>query len=484
MPITLPNLDDRTFADLVKEAHGLIPVHAPEWTNHNESDPGITLIEMFAYLTEMLIYRLNRVTDANVCAFLRLIDGIERIPSTRNRGTVWRWERNSIALANKMRELRKQDRAVTLEDLELLALAADPPVKVKEFTLTDEVREVVLKLRQQDRTVTCKDFERLALAADSRAKRAHCVPQCDLTSNTPYEQADAYVSVVIVPAFDSVLLFDGSDFSDATAASTAGGRKILLLPPTKDANPLLYLGSDTPFESVRFNLAETGAGYALTFRYFDGKQKDWLTLTTNDHKLADSTSDWGSSGLVTFTPPREWKPIEINGVNRYWISTSTSRTPRGTAAANQIVPEVTEKVRQHLEPRRLLTTRVRVTTPRYLKVAVQARIFLKPDAVQKTVLESTEKALRNFFKPLNGGPDQKGWPFGRSVYASEIYALLDRLPGVEYLTDVELVAVDSPDRKPRRVDKELDVIKLKPDELVEFKFDPTRIQIEDPTQKL
>ena len=90
MPIKLPNLDDRTFADLVAEAHTLIPVHAPKWTNHNESDPGITLVELFAYLTEMQIYRLNRVTDANVCAFLRLIDGVERKPSKRNRGMVTR----------------------------------------------------------------------------------------------------------------------------------------------------------------------------------------------------------------------------------------------------------------------------------------------------------------------------------------------------------------------------------------------------------
>src|ERR1044071_2439456 len=74
MPITLPNLDDRRYADLVEEARSLIPTYAPEWTDHNESDPGITLIELFAYLSEMLIYRLNRVTDANRYAFLKLLD--------------------------------------------------------------------------------------------------------------------------------------------------------------------------------------------------------------------------------------------------------------------------------------------------------------------------------------------------------------------------------------------------------------------------
>ena len=74
MPINLPNLDDRTYADLMEEALALLPAHAPEWTNHNPSDPGITLLEMFAYLTEMLIYRLNRVTNANKLAFVKLLN--------------------------------------------------------------------------------------------------------------------------------------------------------------------------------------------------------------------------------------------------------------------------------------------------------------------------------------------------------------------------------------------------------------------------
>src|SRR5690349_4133941 len=53
MPLPLPNLDDRSYTDLVEEARRLIPTYAPEWTNHNPSDPGIMLIELFAYLTEM-----------------------------------------------------------------------------------------------------------------------------------------------------------------------------------------------------------------------------------------------------------------------------------------------------------------------------------------------------------------------------------------------------------------------------------------------
>jgi hypothetical protein len=52
LPLNLPNLDDLSWDDLMKEGRSLIPAWAPEWTNHNPSDPGITLVELFAYFSE------------------------------------------------------------------------------------------------------------------------------------------------------------------------------------------------------------------------------------------------------------------------------------------------------------------------------------------------------------------------------------------------------------------------------------------------
>lgn len=71
--IPSPKLDDRTFQDIVDEAIGLIPRYAPEWTNHNPSDPGITLLELAAWMTDLLIYRLNQVPEKNYVAFLNLL---------------------------------------------------------------------------------------------------------------------------------------------------------------------------------------------------------------------------------------------------------------------------------------------------------------------------------------------------------------------------------------------------------------------------
>ncbi|MBK7616983.1 MAG: baseplate J/gp47 family protein [Burkholderiales bacterium] len=76
-----PNLDDRTWRDLVADARALIPTYAPQWTDHNPSDVGMTLIELFAFLVEGLTYRLNRVPDKNYIAFLNLL-GVTRDPQT------------------------------------------------------------------------------------------------------------------------------------------------------------------------------------------------------------------------------------------------------------------------------------------------------------------------------------------------------------------------------------------------------------------
>jgi hypothetical protein len=81
MPIDAPSLDDRSFEDLFEQARSLIPRYAPEWTDHNESDPGIAMLQLHASLTDQLIYRLNQVPDRNYLKFLGLI-GIELEPAS------------------------------------------------------------------------------------------------------------------------------------------------------------------------------------------------------------------------------------------------------------------------------------------------------------------------------------------------------------------------------------------------------------------
>ncbi len=73
MPLPSPNLDDRDFRQLVEEARRHIIQSCPGWTDLSPGDPGIVLLELFAHLTETMIYRLNRVPDKMYIEFLRLI---------------------------------------------------------------------------------------------------------------------------------------------------------------------------------------------------------------------------------------------------------------------------------------------------------------------------------------------------------------------------------------------------------------------------
>src|SRR5262245_6734868 len=151
MSIPQPTLDDRSYADLLEEARTLIPSLAPGWTNHNPSDPGITLVEHFAWLTEMLIYQVNRVPEENTRAYLQLLNGPQWAPGP---------------------------------DLE------------------EDIRATVLDLRGRHRAVTAEDYEVLARAASSRVARARCVPKRNLGEANEADRRvprEGYVSAVVVP---------------------------------------------------------------------------------------------------------------------------------------------------------------------------------------------------------------------------------------------------------------------------------------------
>ncbi len=80
MTLPTPNLDDRRFEELLRELQLLVPTYTPElalgrdeWTDFNESDPGTTLLQLWAHLAETILYRLNRLPDLAYVKFLELV---------------------------------------------------------------------------------------------------------------------------------------------------------------------------------------------------------------------------------------------------------------------------------------------------------------------------------------------------------------------------------------------------------------------------
>jgi predicted phage baseplate assembly protein len=148
MALTAPNLDDRRFQDLVDDAKRLIARRCPEWTDHNVSDPGVTLIELFAHMTDQLIYRLNRVPDRQYVTFLDLL-GVRLFPPTAARTGLTFW---------------------------LTAPQADTvriPTGTQAATVRTESEEAIVFTTTEDLAIVRTELSRLGSMIDGKTLREH-----------------------------------------------------------------------------------------------------------------------------------------------------------------------------------------------------------------------------------------------------------------------------------------------------------------------
>lgn len=104
--------------------------------------------------------------------------------------------------------------------------------------------------------------------------------------------------------------------------------------------------------------------------------------------------------------------------------------------------ETCDRIRSHLDDRRLVGTRIRVEPPQYVGIQIRATIEVEPQADARRVQAAGTVALNRYFDPLIGGPRGGGWPFGRAVRAAEAYGVLQAVPGLDVVTELELLAVD------------------------------------------
>lgn len=162
MALPSPDLDDRRFQDLVDEAKRLIPRYCPEWTNHNLSDPGVALIELFAWMSEMVLYRLNQVPDRYYTKFLELV-GIELFPPSVARSDVTFW---LSAITDQVVRVPKGTEVATLEqaDGNQVVFTTEAPLEVVQPELVaaltagvdeEQFTDVWDALRYERDTVLC-----------------------------------------------------------------------------------------------------------------------------------------------------------------------------------------------------------------------------------------------------------------------------------------------------------------------------------------
>jgi predicted phage baseplate assembly protein len=93
---------------------------------------------------------------------------------------------------------------------------------------------------------------------------------------------------------------------------------------------------------------------------------------------------------------------------------------------------------EHLDKHRLITTQVEILEPHYVKVSVTASLKTKSQSSPEEVRKRVEEALNTFLHPLKGGPEGEGWPFGRDVYKSEVYEVIEKVDGVDGVVNLSI----------------------------------------------
>ena len=130
------------------------------------------------------------------------------------------------------------------------------------------------------------------------------------------------------------------------------------------------------------------------------------------------------------------------GTVRVLIVPTVSNPARRVAPDELRLPDtLVEDVQAFLNERRLLTTALRVEAPPVAQVRVEARVKARPKADPERVRAAVVEALDRFLNPLVGGQEGEGWPFGRELFISEIFAQLQGVPGVEYIEAARMLVV-------------------------------------------
>ena len=136
--------------------------------------------------------------------------------------------------------------------------------------------------------------------------------------------------------------------------------------------------------------------------------------------------------------------------------------------------DIYQKIKDFFEPRKLLTTRLHIIEPTMVEVGIETKLVLKDGAQPEEVKKNAKAEVQMFFLPLNSGKywQGNGYPFGRSVYLSELYKLLDDLVGVDYVESLQIK-----DLKKTQNNETLSEIHLTDNQLVKFQHENSKFTI-------
>ncbi len=279
MPLPAPELDDRRFQDLVDETKRLIPRYCPEWTNHNLSDPGVALIELFAWMSEMVLFRLNQVPDRLYTKFLDLV-GIAPFPP-------------SVARAD-----------LTFR----LSAAREQPLLVPAGTVVSTAGDV-----GGAGTVTFTTVEDLVIA-----------PLTPIAAKTAKSEAEERYTDVWED-----LRFDGSDVACFASDPPAPGDAFYVGFEGSLSGAVLRVSISAEIQGIGVDPLDP----PIVWEAWTGEM--WASLPVQ----ADTTGGLNRDGQFELRMPRHSSPLTLGGTRAHWLRVRLV-APREGQAGYQASPRI------------------------------------------------------------------------------------------------------------------------------------------------
>jgi hypothetical protein len=505
MPLPSPNLDDRTFHQLVDEARRRIAQSCPEWTDLSPGDPGIVLLELFAHLTEVMLYRLNRIPEKVYVEFLGLM-GVQVQPPSAAAATL----RFTVS--------RPQERPIVIPRGTRVTVArspgeGEPPVFVTARTVsiapgTAEVEvtahhgELIeaeqagygtglpglwvsarrppivaptgdeLDLQVGIETPPGDLSERVrAVEHDGKAYRIwrEVDSFTDLGPDRYAYMCDRMTGKVIFAPAVQARTDDGelAHVPEALAEVPPAGREIRLWYRRGGgnagnvlANTLSTLKDAIPGVQVTNPQAATGGRNAesLENALIRGPQELHSlrrAVTARDFELVALKS--GSVARAkAFTKAMLWAHAAPGTVEVLLVPYLKEESRGGgQVTAERLKQLETEEtlvqLRQSLDERRPLGTTCLVNWVRYKTVRVKARVVVHSGedqiAVESRVIERLHQTINPLPTPLYPG----AWRFGQPLRVSHVYDIVLSEPGVSYADQVRLLVDEVPGKDVRSI---------------------------------
>ncbi len=501
MPLPSPNLDDRTFNQLLEEARRQIRQRCPEWTDLTPGDPGMMLLELFAYLTETLIYRLNRLPNKAYIEFLRLI-GVRLQPPAAAAVTLqFKRSRESTAPLEIPRGTRVTVNRTTG--------SSAPPVFI-----TD--RTVVLNPDATQIEVTARHCEFIAAEAagtgTGQPGQSLYLQHPPIIAHTP-DGLDLIVGIEVGPEeqdpqmptiryadrryriwrevnyfadpgpdrfvyladrMNGLILFapaarlpqedDGlSDAARPLAEVPAAGRDIRVWyrrgggPEGNVASGTLTVLKDTlPGLEVTNTEPATGGQAAETLQnaLIRGPQELHAlnrAVTARDFELAARSSNRSVARARALTRATLWSYAAPGTVEILLVPyLSDSERLSGPGILELLLQRQTDlarnQVQQTIDERRPLGITCQVNWTRYKRVRVHARVVVRREEDPAVVRQQVLDRLHQSINPLPTPFTATGWPFGQALRASHVYEIALGESGVLWVDQVQLEVEEVPEK--------------------------------------